>query len=346
MNAPNAQPVSIVPKGALLHLKPEQIRPSPSNPRRLFDPGPLKALKDSIRTHGVLVPLTVYRLPGQERYAIVDGERRHRCCVELEKEGLEVTIPANVVESPDRMASLIYMFNIHSFREQWELMPTALSLQKVIEDLGGNPTNEELHELTGLSTPQIERCRTILRFPKRFQDMSLEEDPKKRIPSNFWIELYPVLNQCGDFAPDLAAQLGRDGITDRLIEKYRANKIKSVIHFRRIVEAFDIARETDRKEEVGDRFREYVLTTEFETRAAFDHFILNQRKVQRAVGACDRFIVDLQRSRVDLTIESDRAELVSKLTEVIAFAQELMEKLRSSDPPEELSEEESENIGY
>src|SRR5687767_12755065 len=108
----------IMPKGILLHLRPDQIRPSPSNPRRLFDPRPLQALKESIRAHGVLVPLTVYRLPGQERYGIVDGERRFRCCLELRSEGIEITIPANVVEAPDRMASLIYMFNIHSFREQ------------------------------------------------------------------------------------------------------------------------------------------------------------------------------------------------------------------------------------
>lgn len=179
-----SQAPQMVPKGHLLHLSVDDIKPSTNNPRRLFDPGPLKELKDSIRTHGVLVPITVYKLPGQNMYGIVDGERRYRCCVDLRAEGIEVDIPANIVDPPDKMASLIYMFNIHSFREQWELMPTALSLKIVIEDLG-TQDSEQLHEITGLSIPQIERCKTILSFPEKYQQLSLDPDSKKRIPSNF-----------------------------------------------------------------------------------------------------------------------------------------------------------------
>ena len=81
---------------------------------------------------------------------------------ELANEGIEVKIPANVVDAPDQMASLIYMFNIHQFREQWELMPTALALKSVIEQVGSDDT-DELTELTGLSDRQVERCKIILR---------------------------------------------------------------------------------------------------------------------------------------------------------------------------------------
>jgi len=84
---------TVAPTGALLHLSVNQIRASAANPRHLFDRAPLDALKQSIRTHGVLVPLTVYKLPGQERYGIVDGERRVRSCVELQEESVHVTIP-------------------------------------------------------------------------------------------------------------------------------------------------------------------------------------------------------------------------------------------------------------
>ena len=67
-------------KGGILEtLRIDQLKASPNNPRRLFDPEPLAALKASIHTHGVLVPLTVFKLPGQEKYGIIDGERRFRC---------------------------------------------------------------------------------------------------------------------------------------------------------------------------------------------------------------------------------------------------------------------------
>src|SRR6267142_1981072 len=202
MNAKTAndpKPQVDIRPSTLIHLRTDQLKPSPHNPRRLFDPAPLASLKESIREHGVLVPLTVYRLAGQDKYAIVDGERRYKCCVELEKEGRKVSIPANVVDAPKAFVSLIYMFNIHQFREQWELMPTARALKTVIDELGHKNVTfsdrrviEELHQITGLSEPQIDRCLKILSFPQKYQALSLEEDPEKRIPSNFWVELYPV----------------------------------------------------------------------------------------------------------------------------------------------------------
>lgn len=128
----DAHTVKVVPRGVLQNLLPEQIVPSKNNPRLLFDPEPFNDLRNNIRQHGVLVPITVYPLKGQEKYGILDGERRHECCVDLQAEGLSLTIPANIVEPPTKIAGLLYMFSIHDFREQWELMPTALSLQTVM----------------------------------------------------------------------------------------------------------------------------------------------------------------------------------------------------------------------
>lgn len=324
----------ITPKGDLVHLSVDQIKPNPNNPRRLFDPKPLSELKESIKIHGVLVPITVYKLPGQEKYAIVDGERRYRCCVDLGKENIDIQIPANIVKAPDKMASLIYMFNIHAFREQWELMPTALSLQEVINELDVRD-NADLQEITGLSISQIERCKKILSFPREFQELSLDLDPKKRIPSNFWVELHPVLEKAPEFIPDLYAEFGRNGITQKMVEKYRAKSIRSVIHFRRIMEAIEVAEED--KEAVADRLREYILTLDLETREAFDGFIRDAKKIQKAVGACDKFIRDLKQARVDYTIE-DKKEITVKLLEVIDFAQRLLEKLQGDEPPEELED--------
>src|SRR5438034_3186068 len=173
----------VVPSGALKQLSIKDIKPSTNNPRLLFDPQLLKELRDNIRQHGVLVPITVYQIHRQAKYAILDGERRYRCCVDLAQEGRELAIPANVVEPPTKIAGLLYMFSIHNFREAWELMPTALGLKVVMEELD-ETDNRALSKLTGLSDAQIERCKKLLAFPERFQEMSLDPDPKTRIPSN------------------------------------------------------------------------------------------------------------------------------------------------------------------
>ncbi len=287
------------------------------------------------------MPLTVFKLPGQARYAIVDGERRYKCCVDLEAEGIEVDIPANVVDPPSGLAALIYMFNIHQFREQWELMPTARALKTVIEDLGHDDV-EELRQITGLSEPQIERSLKILSFPEKFQELSLKEDPEERIPSNFWVELYPVLEKARTVVPDLVRRLGRNGITERLVEKYSAGRIRSVIHFRRILEAFDVAETPEDVQEVAEQFREYVTNPDLETRAAFDRFILDPRRVQRAGEAAERFMRDVARAKIDHTIEG-KEELAAKLREVLTFVTRLLETLEGGDPPKDEEEEGTED---
>ena len=324
--------------GELIRLKVDDLRPSPHNPRKLFDKEPLEALRRSIREHGVLVPLTVYRLPGQDMYAIVDGERRYRCCRELAAEGVAVSIPANVVQAPDTMASLIYMFNIHQFREQWELMPTAIALRSVIEELG-TEDDRELSEVTGLSERQVERCKTILAFGKVYQDLSMNPDPAQRIPSNFWVELSPVLQLTAELLPSLVVEQGREGITDRFIEKYRRGNVKSVIHFRRILEAHDVQEGgKEGVEAVADRLREYILSEDMETRAAFDGFIVDTRRVERAAQAADTFVAALRRAKVEHAVD-EKGRLIGKLTMVLEFVEALLARLEGEDaPPEDVVE--------
>lgn len=324
------QPPKLVPKGLLQDLTPEQIVPSKNNPRMLFDPEPLDDLRNNIRQHGVLVPITVYPLKGQDKYGIVDGERRHKCCVDLQKEGISLTIPANIVEPPSKIAGLLYMFSIHNFREQWELMPTALSLQTVMKELG-ETDNKKLENLTGLSEPQIERCKKLLKFHKKFQDLSLDPDAKTRIPSNFWIELLPVLDLCQEALPDLYDQLGRDGIVQKLVDKYRAKQIKSVIHFRKIMESYEFSAGTVRQGTVVERLRRYILDPKLETRKAFDEFVLEDRKVQTAIRACQEFVAELRRYKLQYTSEKD--ELIKALRDVRKYVHYLIERIEGNDPP-------------
>ncbi len=331
---------TIVPAGELRHLTPEEIKPSSNNPRHLFDPDQLLELKKNIGEHGVLVPITVYRAKGQSKFSILDGERRYRCVVELKKEGrggkdgAELKLPANVVEPPTKIAGLLYMFSIHNFREGWELMPTALSLKVVMEELG-EYENKTLSKLTGLSDPQIERCKKLLTFPERFQKLSLDPDPATRIPSNFWIEALPVIDVALETVPTIH-KLGRDQATDKLVDKYRDRKIKSVIHFRRIMESYDLTEdEPVARAKVIRRIEEFFLNPKLETRAAFDEFVVEKRRVLNALSACESFITQLQRFKLRYTTDDEeRQNLRKALRNVREYCKSLEEALRGSDDPE------------
>lgn len=321
----------VVPSGVLVKMPHTSLLPNPQNPRILFDPEPLRDLKENIRSHGVLVPLTVYLLPDKEKYGILDGARRHRCCQDLAKDGMEIDIPCNVVAPPDTVASMLYMFNIHNFREAWELMPTALSLKVVMEELGETETRK-LCNLTGLSEPQVERCKLLLSFDERFQKLSLDPNPKTRIPSNFWIEATPVVELVSSALPELYAAEGKSGVLDRLVEKYRAKRIKSVIHFRRIIEAFESTKGEPRQDEVIAALRDFLLDPKLETRAAFDGFINDMRKVRTAFQACDELVNALSKAQIEHVTEN-RVDLILKLKETQAFIENLLLNLSGSDDP-------------
>jgi len=300
----------VIPTGHLRHLRPDEIKPSLNNPRHLFDEDELQELKKNIGEHGVLVPITVYQAKGQAKFSILDGERRYRCVVELVKEGRgekddgPLRLPANVVEPPTKIAGLLYMFSIHNFRESWELMPTALGLKVVMEELQ-ETDNKALNKLTGLSEPQIERCKKLLAFPEHFQEMSLDPDPKTRIPSNFWIEALPVIEVALDTSTTIK-KLGRDRATEKLVEKYRDKKIKSVIHFRRIMESYSLSEgDSIARSKVLRTIEEFFLNPKTEIRSSFDEFIVDKKRVQSALSACQEFMASLQKFKLRYTADDE-----------------------------------------
>jgi hypothetical protein len=229
---------------------------------------------------------------------------------------------------------LLYMFSIHNFREAWELMPTALSLKIVMDELGEHD-NRALSKLTGLSEPQIERCKKLLAFPEKFQQLSLDPDPTTRVPSNFWIEALPVLDLAMGAAPTVKA-LGRDRATEKLVDKYRNRKIKSVIHFRRIMESYELTEdEPAARAKVIRRIEEFFLNPKLETRDAFDEFVVEKKRVQSALAACENFIVQLQKFKLKYTSDDEeRRNLRQALQQVRDYCKSLEQALIGSDDPE------------
>ena len=66
----------LLENGRILYVPVKRIQPNPAQPRKIFDPEGLRELAASIRTYGILQPLTVRRKEGD--YELVAGERRLR----------------------------------------------------------------------------------------------------------------------------------------------------------------------------------------------------------------------------------------------------------------------------
>jgi len=211
-----------------------QIDRNPENPRLLFRPGELEQLMESIRVYGVQVPISVYR--DGKRYVLIDGERRWRCSLKLNR----ASIPALIQEKPSPLTNLLLMFNIHSLREQWDLMTVALKLPRVIElltgEFGARPNERQLGERTGLPRGVIRRSKMLMELPTRYKDQILDEltKPKsqQRFTEDFFIEMERALTTVERAMPEVIDN--RDRARRVLIEKYRKGTISNIVQFRQL----------------------------------------------------------------------------------------------------------------
>jgi ParB/RepB/Spo0J family partition protein len=318
--------------GTFRELSFRDLKPNPQNPRRLFDPEPLKILEESIRANGILVPLTVYLEKRNNQYYILDGERRWRCAEAIETNSVnprKVRIPANVVDPPDPVANILWMFNIHNLREQWDLMPTALSLEVLMRELG-ETDDKRLAELTKVTEPQIKRCKILLSYPKRYQAMTMDLDPAKRIKANFFIELYPVLELLEKLPQRVRSGKSRDDLIDHFLKLYLSGKIPSVIHFRRILEANDYLTEDGGVDETKEwRFQSALQTLvnseKYSIRKLFDPLTAEDKSVTSAQKLCSQFLDEMRELRVEHVVK--RAALKKSLQTVQKYLTDLLTKL-------------------
>ena len=96
----------------------DQLRESPTNPRRSFDEGKLQELAQSIRAQGILVPLIV-RPAGPRAFEVVAGARRLRAAQLAEL----FSVPTRVVELSDAEALTLQLVenaireDVHPYEE-------------------------------------------------------------------------------------------------------------------------------------------------------------------------------------------------------------------------------------
>ncbi|MCC8144090.1 MAG: ParB/RepB/Spo0J family partition protein [Tannerellaceae bacterium] len=143
-----------------------KIHPNSDQPRSIFEEEALEELAASIRSLGVIQPITL-KESGQEKYMIISGERRYRASL---KAGLE-RIPAYIRTAADEnVVEMALIENIQ--REDLNSIEIALAYQKLIDNYG--LTQEKLSERVGKKRTTIANYLRLLKLPAEIQ-MSLKD---------------------------------------------------------------------------------------------------------------------------------------------------------------------------
>jgi ParB family transcriptional regulator, chromosome partitioning protein len=302
-----------------------EIGPNPENPRQVFRPAADERLASSIDTKGVLVPIYVYRSgDADHKYTLIDGERRWRQAKKLGRE----TIPALVRdEKPDDAENIIEMFNIHLVRAQWEEMPTALALLKVMERTGIEDA-DELKRLTGLSKSKISDYKLILDLPERYQDLIREG-----VPMNLFVEIEEnVIRPLSRQRPKIWEKLSADSVRDSFLAKREAGALPDIVELRKmrpiIRQAAEDAGGPEEDSPFDELVQDLIVSKTATIEDAYTEVALAGVELDSLAGASRSLVAAVDRL-IGLTEDNkeDRGQLKRAVNDTIAALQARLDQL-------------------
>ncbi|MFC4211336.1 ParB/RepB/Spo0J family partition protein [Pedobacter lithocola] len=147
--------------GNISHVSLTEVETNPFQPRTEFDQVALNELADSIKTQGLIQPITVRKI-GANKYQLISGERRFRAS---KLAGLS-QIPAYIRSANDQqMLEMALIENIQ--RENLNAIEVALSFQRMIDEVGLK--QEQLGERVGKNRTTVTNYLRLLKLPPAIQ---------------------------------------------------------------------------------------------------------------------------------------------------------------------------------
>ena len=145
----------------IIRITVDLIEANPFQPRMSFDAAGLEELSSSIKSLGLIQPITVRRV-SPSRYQIISGERRYRAC---RMAGMTM-IPAYVREADDTgMLEMAIVENIQ--REDLDPVEVAMSYQRLMEEC--SLTQEQMADRVGKKRATVANTLRLLKLPVKVQ---------------------------------------------------------------------------------------------------------------------------------------------------------------------------------
>jgi ParB family chromosome partitioning protein len=148
----------------MVEVRLDEIRPSPHQPRRRFEPEGIAALAESLERHGLLQPVVVRRGEGGEGWELVAGERRLRAARHLGW----ATIPALMAGGDPEELALIE--NIQ--REDLHPLEEAVAVTRLMQRHGY--THEAVGRVLGKPRTTVGEIVSLTTLPEWLREEAHE----------------------------------------------------------------------------------------------------------------------------------------------------------------------------
>ncbi len=156
----------------VVRLRVSQISPNPNQPRKVFDEDSLHELASSIRTYGVIQPITVTRI-APDRYQLIMGERRLRASQLAHMED----IPCIVVDTDEKDSAVLALIE-NLQRQNLSFFEEAMAIKNIMQKTG--ITQNEAAKLISKTQPAVANKLRLLKIAPEHQRLIEENGLSER----------------------------------------------------------------------------------------------------------------------------------------------------------------------
>lgn len=194
-----------------------QIEANPYQPRKDFIEEDLADLVQSIKTYGIIQPITLRKL-SHDKYQIISGERRFRASKIV---GLK-SVPSYLRTADDQlMLEMALVENIQ--RADLNAIEVAISYQRLIDEC--NLTHDSMSERVGKKRSSITNYLRLLKLPPQLQQ-GLKERKMSMGHARALAGIDDIAVQLSVYGELLAKELSVRA-TEELIRSFKEPKAKS-----------------------------------------------------------------------------------------------------------------------
>ncbi len=315
-------------KEKIIDVPLSQIELNNLNPRRRFVDTEEDVLIESILSKGMLNPIIVYKRQKDNRYVILDGERRFKAFKKLNKPHISCHV---LEKEPTELENLSMMFHIHNVREEWTDFAIAHTLVKVIFEMGkdlrhlGRQDKLQLSQLTSLSEYKINKYLIFYDYPKsiitKFMESEVKEIPDKGMDPDILAEMHAPIKLIENELPDFLKEYNKEKIIDACVRKKANGIIKTNRDFRMLTKSLSAMKKGGvRKEVMFDKLVSFIKDLEVTPQNIFEETSETIYQIDSILKKTDTLIKEVQNLNLNQITRHEKGRLernLKKLTDLL-----------------------------
>ncbi len=308
-------------KDKIVDIPLSQIEVNILNPRKRFVDTEEDVLIESILSKGLLNPIIVFKRRRDNKYVILDGERRFRAYKKLNYR----EISSHVLEKePTELENLSMMFHIHNVREEWTDFAIAQTLVKVVYEMGkdlkklSRQDKKQLSETTSLSEYKINKYLGFFDYPQsvinKFMESELKETPDKGMDPDILAEMSQPIKIIEEHLPEFLKIYSKEKIIDACIKKKAEDVIKTNRDFRLLTKSLNAMKNGNvRKELMFDKLESFVKDLSVTPQVIYEDTSEALYQIDSIIKKSESLIKELMNLNLMQITKNERAQLENNL---------------------------------